>query len=215
MYGSGEFTPDGFWVTSNPGSWNWLQIEKSLYGSIDPDCDRLIESISWRDVDEVRPPTRKEILIADIQQDFTSLDDWHKYQAMGAWGYFGASSIDAGVAYLLNGLGRKYCGASFYPTGRKKVKNEYQQYAGFGFDDHIESSTVTYYEYTNQDGVIFWSYYKGEVIILPTEAEIVAEIQRGITDFCLTQQISWTQFVHEIERKKKNKQGECGKGCRC
>ncbi|MFM7371242.1 MAG: hypothetical protein ACKO2Z_26330, partial [Sphaerospermopsis kisseleviana] len=111
-------------TTVDPESLNWYELEIAVYGSIDSDSDRLNEYVSW----ETATPSDKMEL--EIEKNFTSLDDWHKYCTRGAWHFFGSSSLDAAISSYIFSLDRKYCGETFKATGRTKELVTYDQFDG-------------------------------------------------------------------------------------
>lgn len=142
-----------------------------------------------------------EKLKTDIVENFTSLDDWHKYGALNSWRFFGADSIDKGISHLTYGLGRAYCGESFFPTGKSKVTKSYTKYDGLGFEDSIEAVHVTYYEYV-YNSLCIWVDKNLPVVTLPSEDEVLKEIQSEIYGYCLKEQIDWKQFICQLDKRR-------------
>lgn len=143
-----------------------------------------------------------EKLKTDIVENFTSLDDWYKYGALNSWRFFGADSIDKGISHLTCGLGRAYCGESFFPTGKSKTNKSYEQYAGIGFEDTIETVYVTYYEYQSKTRSI-WEAVSLPVLVVPSEKEVLKKIQSEIYCYCLKEQIDWQEFIVMLDKRKK------------
>lgn len=190
----------GFIKTAlDPESFNWQELEVAIYGDIDTDADRLDECVSW----EEATPTVDSLELA-IKSNFTSLDDWYKYQTRGAWGFFG-SSLDSGISYYILGLDRKYCGQVFKSTGRNKDVATYEQMDGFGFADSVDKHVFTKWEYKHSDGTIIWVTENKKTYTIPTEQEVVGRIQSLIYEHCKREKMTWELFVSDIEdRKQKN-----------
>ena len=183
----------------DPDSLNWRELEINIYGYIDTDADRLFECVSWG---EASPTV--DSLELDIKSNFTSLDDWHKYQTRGAWGFFG-SGLDSGISYYILELDRKYCGQVFKATGRYKEVATYDQMDGFGFADSVQKNVFTKWEYKHSDGTIIWVAEDKETYTIPTEQEVVIRIQSLIYEHCKREKMTWQDFVRDIEnRKQKN-----------
>ena len=139
-----------------------------------------------------------------IKSNFTSLDDWHKYQTRGAWGFFG-SDLSSGISYYIHELDRKYCGQAFKATGSDKNVATYEQMDGFGFADSVDKHVYTKYEYKHSDGTIIWVAENKKTYTIPTEQEVVGRIQSLIYEHCKRERMAWQDFVSDIEdRKQKN-----------
>lgn len=184
-------------IESEPESLNWYELEIAIYNSIDPDSDRLNEYVSW----ETATPSRDKLEL-EIEEGFSSLNDWHKYQTRGAWHFFGSSSLNAAISSYIFGLDRKYCGQVFKATGRSKDLVTYDQYDGFGFKDSLEKSVYTKWEYAHSDGTVIWLTHEEQTITIPTEEGIVTKIQYDLYEYCKKENISWQKFVSDIEEKK-------------
>jgi hypothetical protein len=183
----------------DPDSLNWHELEINIYGYIDTDADRLYECVSWEEATLI-----VDSLKLAIKSNFTSLDDWHKYQTRGAWGFFG-SSLDQGISYYILGLDRKYCGQVFKATGRNKDVATYEQMDGFGFADSVDKHVFTKWEYKHSDGTIIWVAENRKIYTIPTEQEVVGRIQSLIYEHCKREKMTWQDFVSDIEnRKQKN-----------
>ena len=190
----------GFIKTAlDPESFNWHELEINIYGYIDTDADRLDECVSW----EEATPIVDSLELA-IKSNFTSLDDWHKYQTRGAWGFFG-SDLSSGISYYIHELDRKYCGQVFKATGRDKNVATYEQMDGFGFANSVDKHVYTKYEYKHSDGTIIWVTENRKTYTIFTEQEVVKKIQSLLYEHCKREKMSWQDFVSDIEdRKQKN-----------
>jgi hypothetical protein len=183
----------------DPDSLNWHELEINIYGYIDTDADRLDECVSW----EEATPIVDSLELA-IKSNFTSLDDWHKYQTRGAWGFFG-SDLSSGISYYIHELDRKYCGQVFKATGRDKNFATYEQMDGFGFANSVDKHVYTKYEYKHSDGTIIWVTENRKTYTIFTEQEVVKKIQSLLYEHCKREKMSWQDFVSDIEdRKQKN-----------
>ncbi|MFM6153832.1 MAG: hypothetical protein ACKPE3_12680, partial [Sphaerospermopsis kisseleviana] len=154
-------------TTVDPESLNWYNLEVAIYGDIDSDADRLDECVSW----SVTPSGDK--LELEIAEGFSSLNDWHKYCTRGAWHFFGSSSLDAAISSYIFSLDRKYCGETFKATGRTKELVTYDQFDGFGFEDTLEKSVYTKWEYAHSDGTTIWLTEEKKEHTILTEKGIV------------------------------------------
>lgn len=191
---------DGIIATAfDPNKINWEEIEISIYGSIDTDCDRLYECVSWDEEQEQKQP--QDTLMSDIKSGFNQLDDWHKYQTCGAWGFFG-TTIANGISYYTLGLSRKYCGQIFKSTGKTKQVATYDQMDGFGFADTVTKNVYSKYEYKHSDGTIIWVDADKKEHTLPTEQNIVERLQTLIYEHCKRDKLTWSDFLAIIERQK-------------
>jgi hypothetical protein len=195
---------DGIIATGiNPDELDWEETEIEIYGSIDFDCDRLSQCVSWGEEKQEQLEV-KDALLSDIKNGFNKLDDWHKYQTRGAWGFFG-SGLSSGISYYIHELDRKYCGQVFKATGRDKEVATYDQMDGFGFADSVDKHVYTKYEYKHSDGTIIWVTENKKTYTIPTEQEVVGRIQVLIYEHCKREKMTWELFVSDIEnRKQKN-----------
>jgi hypothetical protein len=195
---------DGIIATGiNPDELDWEETEIDIYGSIDFDCDRLSQCVSWGEEKQEQLEV-KDALLSDIKNGFNKLDDWHKYQTRGAWGFFG-SGLSSGISYYIHELDRKYCGQVFKATGRDKEVATYDQMDGFGFADSVDKHVYTKYEYKHSDGTIIWVTENKKTYTIPTEQEVVGRIQVLIYEHCKREKMTWELFVSDIEnRKQKN-----------
>jgi hypothetical protein len=195
---------DGIIATGiNPDELDWEETEIEIYGSIDFDCDRLSQCVSWGEEKQEQLEV-KDALLSDIKNGFNKLDDWHKYQTRGAWGFFG-SGLSSGISYYIHELDRKYCGQVFKATGRDKEVTTYDQMDGFGFADSVDKHVYTKYEYKHSDGTIIWVTENKKTYTIPTEQEVVGRIQVLIYEHCKREKMTWELFVSDIEnRKQKN-----------
>lgn len=193
---------DGIIATAfDPEELNWEEIEISIYGSIDTDCDRLYECVSW-DEQEQKQPQDTDTLLSGIKSGFNQLDDWHKYHTCGAWGFFGNANIDYGISYYTLGLSRKYCGQTFKSTGKTKEVATYDQMDGFGFADSVTKNVYSKYEYKHSDGTIIWVATNEKEYTIPTEQGIVDRLQTLIYEHCKQDKLTWSDFVSIIEKRK-------------
>lgn len=184
----------------DPDTVNWQEIEISIYGSIDTDCDRLHECISWGE-QKRKQPQEQDTLLSDIKNGFNKLEDWHKYQTCGAWGFFG-TTISNGISYYTLGLDRKYCGQIFKSTGKTKQVATYDQMDGFGFADSVTKNVYSKYEYKHSDGTIIWVATNEKEYTIPTEQKIVDRLQTLIYEHCKRDKLTWQDFLSIIERQK-------------
>ena len=190
---------DGIITTGiNPDELDWEETEIKIYGSIDFDCDRLSQCVSW---DEQEQP-QEDTLLSDIKNGFNKLDDWQKYHTCGAWGIFGDASIDYGISYYTLGLGRIFCGQKFKSTGKTKEVATYDQMDGFGFADSIGKTVYSKYEYKLSDGTIIWVAENKKTYTIPTEQEVVERLQTLIYEHCKREKMTWADFLSIIEKKK-------------
>lgn len=184
----------------DPDTISWEEIEIEIYGSIDTDCDRLVQCVSW-DEQEQKQPQEQDTLLSDIKSGFNRLDDWHKYQTCGAWGFFG-TTISNGISYYTLGLDRKYCGQIFKSTGKTKQVATYDQMDGFGFADSVTKNVYSKYEYKHSDGTIIWVASNEKEYTIPTEQKIVDRLQTLIYEHCKRDKLTWQDFLSIIERQK-------------
>lgn len=177
----------------NPQSFDWEELEIEIYGDIDPDADRLIECVSFVEVEE------QDILKSDIQEGFNELNDWERYRTNGS---FFSESLERVVSDFTFGLGRDYCGEVFTATGVSKQFATYSQMDGFGLGDSAEKEVFTKREYKHSDGTTVWSVENKPVISVLTEKEIVEKLQVLIYEHCKREKISWQEFLAKIEERK-------------
>ncbi|MFM6133946.1 MAG: hypothetical protein ACKPCP_07205 [Sphaerospermopsis kisseleviana] len=185
----------------DPESLNWYNLEVAIYGDIDSDSDRLDECVSW----ETATPSRDKLEL-EIAESFSSLEDWHKYQTRGAWHFFGSATLNQGISSYIFDLDRKYCGDVFKATGKSKDLVTYDQFDGFGFEDTLEKSVYTKWEYAHSDGTTIWLTDEKKEHTIPTEEGIVTKIRYDLYEYCKKEKLTWEKFVSDIEdRKQKNK----------
>lgn len=179
----------------NPRTLNWNELEIAIYGDIDPDSDRLVESILILETTEERDTLR-----SDIQAGFSCLNDWQKYQSNGT---FFSDSLEKVIGNFTFGLGEKYCGEVFTATRVSKQFSTYIQTDSFGSGDGDTAKQVfTKWEYLHSDGCSVWSVENKATISIMTKDEIVEKLQQLIYEYCRREKLSWQQFLAKIEERK-------------
>ena len=189
----------------DPDSLDWEELEIKIYGDIDSDSDRLFECVSWGDEQEQEVDKVDPLRVA-IEANLASIEDLEKYLVNGAdFALFNNRTLIGAVGSYTYGLDIKYCGETFTATGKTKQVTEYEQMSGFGFTDSISERTFTQHQYQHQDGATVWAGKKFKS--LPTQEEIVRDLQTLTWEYCKRNNITWIQLAAAVEsRKARNEQ---------
>lgn len=199
-------------ITSlNPEDLDWYKLEIAIYGSVDTDCDRLHQCVSWGEDDEVKKKIIKEAVI--ITEKNTVADELHRLNLtfedlknpakLGLAGLIPVPFKDKDKSYhnKLN-LPQECQGLPAFSTGNIR-RSQTSTHSTNRMGDSVSHKTwVTEYEYVIGT-YLYWSDTNIEgKILFPSEAEILKKEVDHLVDIILNNGVKTLAEARELSAKR-------------
>lgn len=203
---------DGIIATAfDPDGINWEEIEIKIYGSIDTDCDRLFQCVSWGE-DETSPKiikeaeakvTAKNTVADELHQLNLTFEDLKNPAKLGLAGLISVPFKDKDKKYhnKLN-LPQECQGLPAFPTGNTKTVQGLSHSTNRMGDSVSHKTWVTEYEYTIGT-YLYWSDTNIEgKILFPSESEILKKEIDHLANILLNNGVKTLAEAQELSAKR-------------
>ena len=212
---NGSLVDEIITTSVDPDAVSWKEIEISIYGSIDTDCDRLHQCISWGE--EATPrviqkakvikKTENTITITDeLYQLNLTFEDLKNPAKLGLAGLIVVPFKDRDKEYhnKLN-LPQECQGLPAFPTGnRRSVQTSSHSTNRMG-DSVTHKKWVTEYEYLIGT-YSYWSYTDIEgKILFPSDDEILKKEIKSLADTLLNNGVKTLAEAQELSAKREQR----------
>jgi hypothetical protein len=195
----------------DPEDLDWYKLEIAIYGSVDTDCDRLHQCVSWGEDDEVKKKIIKEAVI--ITEKNTVADELHRLNLtfedlknpakLGLAGLISVPFKDKDKSYhnKLN-LPQECQGLPAFSTGNTR-RSQTSTHSTNRMGDSVSHKTwVTEYEYVIGT-YLYWSDTNIEgKILFPSEAEILKKEVDHLVDIILNNGVKNLSEARELSAKR-------------
>jgi len=195
----------------NPEDLDWYDLEIAIYGSVDIDCDRLHQCVSWGEDDEVKKKIIKEAVI--ITEKNTVADELHRLNLtfedlknpakLGLAGLIPVPFKDKDKSYhnKLN-LPQECQGLPAFSTGNAR-RSQTSTHSTNRMGDSVSHKTwVTEYEYVIGT-YLYWSDTNIEgKILFPSESEILKKEVDHFADIILNNGVKTLAEARELSAKR-------------
>jgi hypothetical protein len=195
----------------DPEDLDWYKLEIAIYGSVDTDCDRLHQCVSWGEDDEVKKKIIKEAVI--ITEKNTVADELHRLNLtfedlknpakLGLAGLIPVPFKDKDKSYhnKLN-LPQECQGLPAFSTGNAR-RSQTSTHSTNRMGDSVSHKTwVTEYEYVIGT-YLYWSDTNIEgKILFPSESEILKKEVDHFADIILNNGVKTLAEARELSAKR-------------
>ena len=205
---------DGIITTSvDPDEINWEEIEISIYGSIDTDCDRLSQCVSWGEdkaipkvIKETKIKETKNTVVDELHQLNLTFEDLKNPAKLGLAGLIPVPFKDKDKNYhnRLN-LPQECQGLPAFPTGNKRDVQTSSHSTNRMGDSVSHKKWVTEYEYVIGT-YLYWSHtnIKGK-ILFPSESEILKKEIDHLADILINNGVKTLAEAQELSAKREQR----------
>ena len=195
----------------DPEDLDWYKLEIAIYGSVDTDCDRLHQCVSWGEDDEVKKKIIKEAVI--ITEKNTVADELHRLNLtfedlknpakLGLAGLISVPFKDKDKKYhnKLN-LPQECQGLPAFSTGNIR-RSQTSTHSTNRMGDSVSHKTwVTEYEYVIGT-YLYWSDTNIEgKILFPSESEILKKEIDHLANILLNNGVKTLAEAQELSAKR-------------
>jgi hypothetical protein len=203
---------DGIIATAfDPDGINWEEIEIAIYGSVDTDCDRLFQCVSWGE-DETSPKiikeaeakvTAKNTVADELHQLNLTFEDLKNPAKLGLAGLISVPFKDKDKSYhnKLN-LPQECQGLPAFSTGNTR-RSQTSTHSTNRMGDSVSHKTwVTECEYVIGT-YLYWSDTNIEgKILFPSEAEILKKEVDHLVNIILNNGVKTLAEAQELSAKR-------------